>query len=417
MSHRRRALGLGLALPLVTAVAAAAAADLPRLAPAVVRDVEARDRLYQRGIPIAVGAFSPDGFHLAQLSFVRGGWLKRKPVRCAFLLDLGAGETRTLPAPEGEAARIGGWDPTGRYLLVETTQQGLFTPVTGTWTTYHWVFDAVTSKFVARRPFTGTRDAQRFRWKIKSVYHGAWNGEADAKVLPLYEGELAKIYANRERELAAEDARRVELAGRLAVGTGGAPEVVLGDVLSRLDARWTQRGQRDPVVSDLFGDRPALFLRRGDDWIEVQRETEHVAVLDHGLALLTGQGGAQAVLNVDSGELLPLPPPPAGYGEILENRWDRAGGFYDENDPLPRDLQYRRSWDATQGIASYFHHVTAARTRLLLLYPFGADRRVLRVVDLPAAWQIPAEAAVTPAEPSAVFSPTATSAEEIPSAG
>src|SRR5262245_4225721 len=246
-----------------------APAALVRLPVAAVRDVEAKERVFQRGLPVSPGSFSPDGFHYAYLHFVRGGFLRRQPQRCAFLLDLGAGEDRSLPTPEGAAARIGGWDPTGRYLLIESTKPDLLSSLTGTWTTYHWVYDAVTSKFVARRPFTGIRDGKRFRWKVKDVYHGAWDNERDAKVWGLYDGELAQIYQSREDDIAKEDARRMELAGRLAVATGGRPERLLSEVLSRLDNRWTQRGQRDPVISDLFGDRPALLCRFGDEWREV----------------------------------------------------------------------------------------------------------------------------------------------------
>jgi hypothetical protein len=375
-----------LRIALAVLLLAPAAAALPRLPVAPVRDLEAKDRMFQRGVPVAQGALSPDGFHLAHLHLVRGGWLNRKPRRCAFVLDLGSGETRPIPAPKGTAQRIAGWDPTGRYLLIETMQPDLLSALTGSWTTYHWVYDAVTSAFVPRRPFTGTRDGQRFRWKVKSAYHGAWTGEREAKIWALFEGELARAFEEGERELARQDDRRRALAGRLALGTGGAPGRVLADFLDRLDARWTQRGQRDPVVSDLLGDRPAVYCLRGETWEEVQAETEHVAVLDYGLALLTGAGGAQTVLNVDRGELVELPPPPPGWVEILERRWDRAGGFYDEHDPLPRDLQYRRSWDATQGTAHYFHFVTPDGMRLLILYPFGPERRVLRIVDLPATW-------------------------------
>ena len=374
-----------------TPPAPAAPAVRPRASPWPVRDVEARNGVPARATvsPVVL----PDGFHYAYLHFVRGGFFRRQPQRCAFLLDLGAGEDRSLPTPEGAAARIGGWDPTGRYLLIESTKPDLLSSLTGTWTTYHWVYDAVTSKFVARRPFTGLRDGKRFRWKVKDVYHGAWDGERDAKVWGLYDGELAQAYQSREDEIASEDARRVQLASRLAVATGGRPERVLSEVLGRLDNRWTQRGQRDPVISDLFGDRPALLCRFGDEWREVQRETEHVAVLDHGLALLTGHRGAQVVLNTERGEILPLPPPPEGYVDVLDNRWDRGGGFYDENDPLPRDLQYRRSWDSTQGTAYYFHFVTPDGAHLLVLYPFGPERRVLRIVDLPESWRLPAAGA------------------------
>ena len=353
---------------------------------ATARDVDARDRLFQRGFPVAPESFSPTGDHYAHLHFVRGGWLKRKPRRCVFLMDLRTGEDHAIPTPEGTAERLGGWDPTGRYLLVEATSPDLLFALTGNYSTYHWVFDAVTAEYVARRPFTGTRDGQRFRWKAPNLYHGAWNEDHDARVWPLYEGELARQYQARQQELAEEDARRRTLADRLAMRPGGGALKPLGDVLDRLDSHWTQRGQRDPVVSDLFGDRPALLCRCGDDWMEIGGETEYVAVLDHDLALITDHGGAQLVLNAAREEILPLPPPPAGWVDVLDRRWDRTGGYYDEADPLPRDLQYRRSWDATGGTAQYFNYITPDGSCLLMLYSFGAERRVLRIVDLPETW-------------------------------
>ncbi|MFN8179988.1 MAG: hypothetical protein U0167_18795 [bacterium] len=389
-------------------VVAPGAPPLTRLPVAAVRDMDANGRLLQHGIPISPEAFSSDGFHFAYLNYVRGGFLRRKPQRCAFLLDMGAGENRALPTPDGAATRIAGWDPSGRYLLVESTKPDILSAVTGTWTTFHWIFDAVTSKFVARNPFTGMRDGKRFRWKVKDVYHGAWDGQRDAKVWALYDGELAAAYQTREREIEEEDGRRATLAARLAAGTGGKPERILAESLTRLDGRWTQRGQRDPVISDLFGDRPALFCRFGEEWHEVQRETEHVAVLDRDLALLTGHGGAQVVLNVARGEILPLPPAPEGFAAVLDKRWDRGGQFYDENDPLPRDLQYRRAWDPTQGTAYYFNYVTPDGAHLLLIYPFGPEHRVLRVVDLPESWHEPAHSGPDQAAADSLSSPAST---------
>ncbi len=408
------------ALVLAALVAAVPAGALPTLPGPTARDVEAKGKLFQRGIPVSGESFSPDGFHFAHLHFLPGGFLRRKPRRCAFVLDLGSGESRAIPTREGTAARLGGWDPTGRYLLVEATQPDLFSAITGSWTTYQWVYDVIASEYVSRRPFTGTRDGRRFRWNAREVYHGAWNGERDAKVWPLFEGELARMYQAREEEMAEEDERRLAIAARLGVGDGEVPRKTLDDVLDRLDARWTQRGQRDPVVSDLFGDRPALVLLRDGAWVRVQTETEHVAVLDRGLVLLTGQGGRQAILHVDRGEILPLPPPPPGFVEILENRWDRAGGFYDENDPLPRDLQYRRSWDSSQGMASYYNYITPNGMHALLLYPFGTERRVLRIVDLPRAWRTPPPPTTSeaPAPAPASVSPTSSSVADVrPSAG
>jgi hypothetical protein len=163
---------------------------------------------------------------------------------------------------------------------------------------------------------------------------------------------------------------------------------VLGPELSRLDEHWTRRGQKDPIVSDLFGERPRLFARRGDAWIELAQEIEYVAVLDHGLALITFQEGEQAIFDLDRWEMAALPSPPAEFRDRLRTRWERAGGTYDEHDPLPRDLQYRRSYDVSQGTAYYFNYVTPARQRALLLYSIDSEHRVLRIVDLPAAWAV-----------------------------
>lgn len=358
-----------------------------RLPVATVRDVPARDRLFQRGLPVAPESFSPTGDHFAHLSFVRRGWLKRAPERCAFLLDLETGEDHAVPAPQGVAERLAGWDPTGRYLLVESTRRGLLFSFTGHFTTYHWVFDAVTAQYVSRRPFTGMRDGQRFRWNAPNVYHGEWSPEHEGEIRALYEGELAHRYQAREEELAREDERRHALAERLGVRASDGLRT-LGDLLDRLDAHWTQRGQRDPVISDLFGDRPELsYLDGGGTWVVVQGELEHVAVLDHGLVLVTGHGASQSLLSVDAGELLPLPPPPDDWREVLDRRWDRTGGYYDETDPLPRDLQYRRSWDSAGGTAQYFNYITPDGSRLLMLYSYSSEKRVLRIVDLPRSWR------------------------------
>lgn len=396
-----------LVLPVLAPPADGAPAALPT---ATVRDVEARDRLFQRGLPVAPESFSPRGDHFAHLHYVRGGWVKRRPQRCAFVLDLETGEHRAIPSPEGTAERLGGWDPTGRYLLVEATSRGLLFAFTGNFTTYHWVWDAVTTAYVSRRPFTGMRDGQRFRWKAPDLYHGVWNEEHEAQVVPLYEGELARQYEAREAELSREDDRRAALAARLAVRQGDGPRKPLADVLERLDSHWTQRGQRDPVVSDLFGDRPQLVCRIGEEWERISEETEHVAVLDHGIALVTRHGGRQFLLRADTNEVLPLPPPPPGWVEVLDRRWDRTGGYYDEGDPLPRDLQYRRSWDAAGGTALYFNYLSPDRSRLLMLYPFDTGRRVLRIVDLPDSWR---EGAAPPSleapdAPAGEVTPTAT---------
>jgi hypothetical protein len=360
--------------------------------------VKAEDRLLQRGVPVTSESFSPDGFHFAYLHTVPGGILRRKPERCTFLLDRATGENRPVKTPRGAAARVGGWDPTGRYLLIETIDRGVLSTLTGSFTTYHWIYDVVTSEFIARRPFTGLRDGQRFRWKIGKTYHGAWNGD---EVWPLYEGELAEIHQKRTEAFRREDERRRQLADRLGLGSGDMPTGSLAPYLSRLDEHWTQRGHRDPVVSDLFGERPTLYWRANEqDWTVLLRETEYVAVLDRGLALVTGQGGAQAVICPDRWESLLMPPVPPRFVERLESRWDRAGDYYDEHDPLPRDLQYRRSSDPTRGQGQYFNYVTPDRQRLLVLYSMSAESRVLRVVDLPASWRrvppVPADAAGSP---------------------
>jgi hypothetical protein len=166
---------------------------------------------------------------------------------------------------------------------------------------------------------------------------------------------------------------------------------VLGEVLERLDAHWTQRGQRDPVISELFGERPALYHRIGDEWVRVFDEVEYVAVLDRSLVLITGPAGEQSILNAERLELAPLPPVPPEFVTKLQERWDRSAGFYDELDPLPRDLQYRRSFDLGQGVGHYFNYVLPDRSRALLLYSMGPADRVLRAVDLPEAWRVDAD--------------------------
>ncbi|MBZ0268765.1 hypothetical protein K8I85_11455 [bacterium] len=356
---------------------------------APVRDVPADGRLFQRGIPVTQDSFSPHGFHFAYLHSIPGGIIRRRPQRCAFLLDLVSGENRAAKTPKGVAVRVGGWDPTGRFLLLETQDRGWLSALTSSVSTYHWIFDVVTSEFVPRRSFAGMRDGVRFRWKASKTYHGTWGGEDGSKVWPMYEGELAEQFRRHDEEMNREEERRQALAERLAVGSDGSPEEVLGEILFRLDEHWTQRGHRDPIVSELFGDRPELFWKDGDEWIEIRKETEYVAVLDRGLALVTGQGGAQVVFCPEKWETVLLPPVPGAFIERLETRWDRSGGFYDENDPLPRDLQYRRSVEAGSGRAHYFNYVTPNRKRLLILYVLGAEKRILRVVDLPEHWELP----------------------------
>lgn len=368
---------------------------------APTRDVPVDGRLFQRGIPVTPESFSPHGFHFAYLHSIPGGIIRRRPQRCAFLLDLVSGENRAAKAPKGVAVRVGGWDPTGRFLLIEAEDRGLLSALTSSVTTYHWIHDVVTSEFVPRRSFTGMRDGVRFRWKASKTYHGAWGGEDGSQVWPMYEGELAEKFRRHDEAMNREEERRSALAARLAVGSEGSPEEVLGHVLFRLDEHWTQRGHRDPIVSELFGDRPVLYWRDGDggDWIEIRHETEYVAVLDRGLALITGQGGAQVVFCPEKWETVLLPPVPGAFIERLETRWDRSGGFYDENEPLPRDLQYRRSVEPGSGLANYFNYVTPDRKRLLVLYVLGAEKRILRIVDLPEGWELPVAVEVDDAAP------------------
>jgi hypothetical protein len=131
--------------------------------------------------------------------------------------------------------------------------------------------------------------------------------------------------------------------------------------------------------------------------VEVLREIEYVAVLDHDLLLATVQGGRQILVHQRRHEMAPLPPLPEEFRKQLDTRWDRSSGSYDESDPLPRDLQYRRSYDPAQGIASYYNYVPRGMKHVLLLYSIDPTKRVLRVVDLPAAW---VERSSSPAAPS-----------------
>jgi len=315
-----------------------------RLPVARALDVPAEDRLFQRGLPVTDGSFSPEGFHYAYLHLIPGGFLRRKPQRCTFLLDLQTGETRPIRTPKGRATRVAGWDATGRYLLIEAEDAGWLSPITGSWSTYHWIFDVVTSDFPKRRNYTGVRDGRTFLWKHEGTYHGTWDDDTEPRVRPMYEGELARMNQSRGERLSDEDKRRLVIAERLAVGLAGDEPQSLAEVLSRLDRTWTQRGQRDPVVSDLFGERPTVFHRRhtGREWSPVLRETEY---------------------------------------------WDREGSFWNEFDPLPRDLQYRRDWDEAQGGASYFNYVNPDLRHAMLLYSFDANRRVLRILELPESWR------------------------------
>jgi hypothetical protein len=348
--------------------------------------VAAEHKLFERGIPVTPESFSPDGFHFAHLFHVRGGFPRRTPERCVFLLDLATGENRPAKTPKGRAVRIGGWDPTGRYLLVEAQKQDFLSVLTGGFTTYHWILDTVTGDYVSRKRFTGRRDEQRFLWKRSSTYHGVWAEEGEPLVVPLLDGELAERYRGLEEQWAAESARRRALAARLALTTRGGPMVVLADVLERLDEHWTRRGHRDPVVSEVFGGRPGLDVRRGEEWVRVLDEVDFVAVLDHALCLVTVQHGRQFLYHADRGELLPLADPPEEWAAGLDQRWERTDEPYDERDPLPRDLQYRRTTSTGQGTAHYFNHVLPGVTRALLMYSLGPEARVLRIVDLPAEW-------------------------------
>lgn len=366
-------------------VAAEAPSTLPS---APSRDVQAEGKLFERGLPIAAESFSPDGFHYAHIYSVPGGFPRRRPERCVFLLDLAAGENRPAKAPKGQAARIGGWDPTGRYLLIEAQQPDFLSALTGKWTTYHWILDVVTGEFVSRKSFTGRRDDQRFLWKRGGTYHGSWNDESPPLVVPLFDGELAELFRERERLWIQEDERRAALATSLSLASSGGPTVILSDVLRRLDEHWTRRGQRDPVISEVFGNRPALRARVGEQWVPVLSEVDCVAVLDRNLCLVTVGHGEQFLYHVARRELLPLDAPPPEWVKSLDLRWERTEGFYDERDPLPRDLQYRRSTNAGQGSAHYFNYVLPDVSHALLIYSLGPAKRVLRIVDLPESWRV-----------------------------
>ncbi|HMB68391.1 MAG TPA: hypothetical protein VKU85_03740 [bacterium] len=357
------------------------------LPPAPSRDVPAEGKLFERGIPVTAESFSPDGFHFAHLFQIRGGFPRRRPERCAFLLDLATGENRPAKTPAGQAARIGGWDPTGRYLLVESQKPDFLSALTDGLTTYHWIFDTVTDEYVSRKAFTGRRDDERFLWKRSSTYHGVWAEDGEPVVVPLFDGELAERFRSREETWDGEDDRRTALARRLALTTDDGPTVVLADVLARLDDHWTRRGHRDPIVSETFGARPGLRVRHGDDWQPVMMEVDFLAVLDHSLCLVTVAHGQQYLYHADRNELLPLNAPPEAWATSLDHRWERSTGTYDERDPLPRDLQYRRSTTAGRGTAHYYNYVLPGMSRVLLLYCLGPEERVLRIVDLPASWR------------------------------
>ena len=386
MSSRSRIWGLLLS-GLATCVAAQEPASPPPHPLPVLGcvDVPAPGRLFERGFAISPASLSPDGYSYAFLHHVPGGILRRKPKRCAFVLDLASGNTKAIPTPKGNASRLGGWDPTGRYLLVASVKPDWTSVITGNWTTYHWIFDVVAARFVERNSFTGIDNGERFRWARPGTYHGEWTSGGDAAVIPMDDGELAARYAERETLLAEEDERRRALARMLAVGMGDAPPLPLGEYVARLDERWTKPGQRDAVISDLFGPRPTLFARRNDAWIPVMPEVEFVSVLDRGLVLVVGRDARQHLFDPARWEVAPLAEPPAAFVRSLEERWARED-FYDETDPLPRDLQYRRHYDTAAGTAYYYHYVTPDRSRLFTLYSFGPSDRVFRVVQLPSAW-------------------------------
>ena len=160
-------------------------------------------------------------------------------------------------------------------------------------------------------------------------------------------------------------------------------------------AEATPETSNDPRFADLWGmhgdaSTPANQYGSGaaEAWAvgAIGDPSVYVAVLDHGLVLITGQGGAQVVFFPERWETLLLPPLPTAFIDRLENRWDRSGTFYDEYDPLPRDLQYRRSTDSAHGAAHYFNYVTSDRRRLIIVYALGPEDRVVRIVDLPEAW-------------------------------
>lgn len=363
---------------------------LPELA---ARDWTVEGRLFDRGLPVARDSFSPDGYLFAYLHHVRGGFPRRRPERCAFIFDLGTLENRAVKTPKGRASRIAGWDPTGRYLLIESTHPHWYSAFTGSSVTNHWVFDVVTSQFVPRKGFTGMRDGKRFRWNQDGTYHGMWQAQPEgAMVVPLEPGELTEVFQEHELELREETRRRVDNARLIAVGSGSGVPKDISSGLARLDDHWTRRGQKDPVISELFGERPRLYARSDSSdtsWVELLRELEYVAVLDHNMVLATIAGGRQFLLHQRRHEIAPLPSVPEEFRTQLDARWDRSGSFYDEADPLPRDLQYRRSYDATQGIASYFNYVPPDLRHILLMYSIDAEHRILRIVDLPASWAMP----------------------------
>jgi hypothetical protein len=116
-------------------------------------------------------------------------------------------------------------------------------------------------------------------------------------------------------------------------------------------------------------------------------EVDFLAVLDRSLCLVTVAHGQQYLYHADRDELLPLAPPPEAWATSLDLRWERSPGVYDERDPLPRDLQYRRSTTAGRGTAHYYNYVLPGMSRVLLLYCLGPEERVLRIVDLPASWR------------------------------
>jgi hypothetical protein len=376
-----------LALPMPARGQEAAAPVLVTLSPATSRDVPADGKLFERGIPVTAGSFSPDGFHFAHLFHVRGGFPRRTPERCLFLLDLATGDNRPAQTPKGRALRIGGWDPTGRYVLVESQKPDFFSALTGGLTTYHWILDTVTREYVSRKGFTGRRDDQRFLWKRSGPYHGVWAEGNEPLVIPLFDGELSERFRRREEVWSREDERRAELAARVGLtAVGGAP-VVLADVLPRLDEHWTRRGHRDPVVSEVFGSRPELLVSSEGNWAPVLAEVDFVAVLDRGLCLVTVAQGRQFLYDAARAELLPLAAAPEAWSTSLDARWDRTEGIYDERDPLPRDLQYRRTTTPSQGTAHYFNYVLPDRSRAMLIYSLGPEERILRIVDLPESWR------------------------------
>ena len=45
----------------------------------------------------------------------------------------------------------------------------------------------------------------------------------------------------------------------------------------------------------------------------------------------------ESQLDAERLELAPLPAPPPAFARLLNERWDRSAGYYDELDPLPRE--------------------------------------------------------------------------------